>query len=109
MFCYTVTAVLSSKDAADTYINWLKNGHIQALLPWALDAQVILLDSDQNDSLVRIQSAYRFANQEDFEKYQSQGAPKLQAEGKELAQKLGGITFSRTWGTQIAFAQRTQN
>ena len=104
MFCYTVTATLSSHNALDPYLDWLSNGHIQALLPWALDARVIVLDVGSD--LPQVQSTYRFANQQDFEAYQSQGAPKLQSEGKELAQRLGGISFTRTWGIEVAKATR---
>ena len=107
MFCYTVTATLSSQSALQPYLDWLSNGHIQDLLPWALDAQVIVLSSESSSSYPQVQSAYRFASQKEFEEYQNQGAPKLQAEGKALAEKLGGITFTRTWGTQVAFVQRT--
>ena len=105
MFCYTVTASLSSQEALDPYLDWLKNGHIQALLPWALDARVVVLDVDSN--LPRVQSIYRFTTRQDFEEYQSQGAAQLQAEGKELAKRLGGISFTRTCGTEVAIATRS--
>ena len=105
MFCYTVTATLSSQEALDPYLDWLSHGHIQALLPWALDARVIVLDVGSD--LPQVQSTYRFASRQDFERYQAQGAPKLQREGKELAHRLGGISFTRTRGTEIASATRS--
>jgi hypothetical protein len=106
MFCYTVTATLASQAALQPYIEWLNNGHIQALLPWAFDAQVIILEPLSECELPQVQSCYRFPSRTDFELYQKEGAPKLQAEGKELARQLGGISFTRTWGTQVAWETR---
>ena len=99
MFHYTVTAQLQSQDALDRYLDWLKNGHVQALLPWAVEARVILLDPSNPNHLPKVQSAYLFQTRADFERYQQEGAPLLQSEGKQLARDLGGIEFTRSFGT----------
>ena len=98
MFFYTVTAKLFSKLDAEHYLNWLNDGHIQALLPWAIEAQVICLDSQKDNEYI-IQSRYLFNHRVDFERYQKEGAPQLQAEGRAFATQLSAIEFERNWGT----------
>ncbi len=95
MFYYSVTATLNTQIAKDQYLTWLKSGHVQALLQWAIRAEIIDLHSDSNQ--FQVKSMYLFKDQDAFQHYLQEGAPKLRAEGAVIAQELG-IQFLRQSG-----------
>ena len=101
---YEVTATLTSLEARDRYLAWLRAGHAAALLSWALRAEVSALNpSEPLDSAERqawqVKSSYVFQDREAYERYVREGAPALRAEGLALAaelEPLGGVSFTRS-------------
>lgn len=110
---YAVTATLLSDESTTAYVAWLLAGHIDAVCQWAESAEIVVLTDPQNNSSEarefetalgsarHVQSVYWFSDYETFQRYERDGAPALRAEGVELAQALGGITFERMCGWSI--------
>ena len=105
---YQVTATLRDQDAVGLYLNWLFGGHVEAVCKWAERAEVIHLEEPPfSQRTNQVISVYWFKSREDFERYESHGAPALRSEGIELAQKLGGINFERSYGWSWAVGGKT--
>lgn len=103
---YTVTATLPDAATADAYIEWLHDGHIDAVLAGgAHSAMVIRLDPDpQADPAppaVQIEARYIFATRELFDRYVEHHAPALRADGLQRFGSTPGIQFSRRTGTVL--------
>ena len=94
---YQVTATLKDEQARSLYLKWLFAGHVQAVCKWALNAEVVQIDEPDQFS-GKIMSIYWFKDQEDFTRYEKEGAPKLREEGIAFATSLGGISFERQVG-----------
>ena len=107
-FRYMVIATLNTRSDREHYLHWLCNGHIQAVLQWAIDGEVIILD-DQADGRYRVLSSYLFKDRTAYDRYVVEGAPALRAEGIALANSLGGIQFERSMGEQGWGSQSGQN
>ena len=100
---YVVTATLCDQSDAERYIEWLKRGHVQAVLKWASRAEIVLLDSPSHMHTgdVHVQSAYLFEDRAAFQRYEEEGAPQLRAEGIEFAKSLARIEFKRSIGAVL--------
>ena len=99
MWRYQVIATLLDQESVDHYLDWLLRGHVAAVCAWADHAEVVQLQgSDLQKRSTQVMSVYWFASREEFDRYEREGAPLLRAEGIELADQLGGITFERTLG-----------
>ena len=105
---YQVSATLQDQDAASLYIDWLFAGHVAAVCTWAERAEVIHLEAPSSSQRThQVISVYWFKNREDFDRYESHGAPALRSEGIEFAQKLGGIDFERSYGWSWTVRDKT--
>ena len=100
---YVVTAILHDRSDAERYIEWLKRGHVQAVLKWASRAEIVLLDSPSHTHTgdVYVQSTYLFEDRAAFQRYEEEGAPQLRAEGIEFAKSLASIEFKRSIGVVL--------
>ncbi len=100
-FAYTVTVTLPDQHTADTFIQWLLGGHIQAVLAAGADtADVAQLDSEptptSTNTPVRVQTNYTFPSRAHYDRYVETAAPALRADG---IQRFGEIAqFERTLG-----------
>ena len=98
MYYYEVTATLKGKEALDAYLEWLREGHADALLEWAERSEVIAVERPAEGGPWRAKSVYLFSSREAYERYVEEGASRLRAEGLALAERLGGVSFERTLG-----------
>ena len=94
---YQVNAILKDQKALDQYLEWLVDGHVQAVCEWAISAEIVTLEQDENQA-PKVMSIYWFNSPAEYTRYEHEGAPKLREEGIALAQELGGIEFSRSFG-----------
>eukprot|EP01138_Halocafeteria_seosinensis_P014393 gb/GECG01014694.1/.p1 GENE.gb/GECG01014694.1/~~gb/GECG01014694.1/.p1 ORF type:complete len:245 (+),score=26.97 gb/GECG01014694.1/:1-735(+) len=86
---YTVSAIhrpsasSSSRDSADVFIDWLRNGHAQDVIASGASwAEVVELQQEQEEEeSVVVQARYGFPSMERFDEYVTHYAPKLKAEG----------------------------
>lgn len=93
---YIVTAHLPNEAVRDEYVDWLLNGHIQAVVAGgATAAEVIQLDGPGN----RVQSRYQFPDASAFSRYLEQSAPALRADGLKRFGGVAGVEFFRETGT----------
>lgn len=94
---YCVTATLKDQSACEAYLEWLIDGHVQAVLRWATHAEVII---HEEDIPPRVQSLYHFKDLSAYDLYIEEGASMLRQEGLLLAERLGGIEFHRSLGSR---------
>jgi len=92
---YRVMATLPDAATADRYLTWLTSGHVAEVCRLGrATARVIRLRGDR----LQVVSTYEFASQGDLERYETEHAPRLRAEGVGLFPPESGITFVREYG-----------
>ena len=94
---YQVNATLKDQKSLDRYLEWLFDGHVQAVCEWAISAEVVTIEQGESTP-PQVISIYWFNSPAEYSVYEVEGAPKLREEGITLAQELGGINFSRSFG-----------
>ena len=99
---YQVNATLKDQKSLDRYLVWLFAGHVQAVCQWAISAEVVTVEQEESET-PQVMSIYWFAGPTEYAAYEAEGAPKLREEGIALAQELGGINFSRSFGWAWSF------
>lgn len=97
---YTVTATLPNEASRTAYIEWLENGHVDAVLEAGADAAMIV-SVDEPAQPIRVQTRYVFATRETLEHYLAHHAPALRADGLRRFGPETGVTFSREIGRVI--------
>ena len=95
---YTVTARFERQDLADEFVDWLRNGHMQALLRGGADRAELVRGSEPEDEQPTVTARYRFPNRAVFDAYLQDHAPRLQEEGLEKFPTSRGVAFSRSVG-----------
>ena len=102
---YTVTATLPSEALAREYINWLRSGHLDAVIrAGAESGAIVRLDPPElpaPDGPVQVETRYVFATREDFDRYIRHTAPALRAEGLERFGPAKGVRFERRTGVVL--------
>ena len=94
---YSVVATLPNKDLLCKYLDWLQNGHVQAVLRGgALRAHVVQLEPE--DGALRVRTIYEFATPQSFEAYVRDHAPALRADGLTHFGPHTGTRFDREHG-----------
>jgi len=94
---YTVVATLPDQQTASEYIAWLLDGHIAAVVRGgAQSGEVVRLLEPPKP--IQVEARYRFASREAFDRYVSEEAPKLRAEGLSKFPPERGIRFERRLG-----------
>lgn len=95
---YTVRALCPDAPTAQEYLAWLKGGHIQEVIRGgALSAALIRLD-DQPGCPSRVEVRYQFADRAALDRYLTQFAPALRADGLKRFPPERGVAFERTVG-----------
>ena len=95
---YTVTATFTRPEVISQYLAWLTNGHVREVCDHgALSALVVLPDPVHGEP-PRLEVRYLFPDRETLERYFTDHAPRLRAEG--LARfGSSGVSFHRSTGT----------
>lgn len=92
---YRVTATFSNAAAADRYLHWLTSGHVAEVCRLGrAEATVIRLRVEPP----QVVGQYRFQSQADLQRYETEFAPRLRAEGAALFPPESGIRFQREYG-----------
>lgn len=80
---YTLRVSLSNEAMRRTYIAWLAEDHLAKVRAGgAMEAEVISLDAGGvEDGRVGVEVRYRFRDRASLDRYLSEHAPKLRAEG----------------------------
>ena len=95
--CYMVIATLPDEATAREYTSWLEDGHVDAVISGgAHSAMIVRLEP--KDGRPRIMTQYIFPTRELFDRYVSQFAPALRADGLKRFPPERGIAFERTIG-----------
>lgn len=89
---YTVGLTFPEAEAPRRWLDWLRNGHIAAVIAGgAKTAEIFKIDgSDRAFEVV-----YRFPDRETFERYEKEVAPALRVEGQSLFPAASGIIYRR--------------
>lgn len=100
---YAVTATLPTSEIADEYVQWLEDGHIDAVLNCgAHSGMIIRLERAPGDghpeSARQIMAQYVFATRELFDHYVAQHAPALRTDGLRLFGPERGVRYERRIG-----------
>ena len=100
---YTVTARFTSSTVAEEWVEWLLNGHCEAVVrAGALRAEIVAMDTPPLAFDVR----YDFIDREAFENYERTHAPALRDEGIALFPPSRGIEYARTMGSLRQIIER---
>jgi hypothetical protein len=100
MIRYTVACrfVTGDQELAQRWVQWLLTRHLQDVLDaGAQSAELIALD----DELPHYEIDYRFPNRAALQRYLSESAPKLRAEGLRLFPLELGLEYRRTMGNSL--------
>ena len=100
-FIYSVIATLPDDATLETYINWLIDGHVQAVIDGgAASAQVNRLEPNDRGER-RVESRYAFPDRAAFETYERDTAPALREDGIQRFGSIEGVSFERATGHTI--------
>jgi hypothetical protein len=95
---YTVTATFTKPELVSRYIAWLAGGHVKAVCDaGALSALVVVLDATSGE-LPTLEVRYLFPDRETLDRYFTDHAPRLRAEGLALFGPETGTRFTRSTG-----------
>lgn len=94
---YIVCATLPDEPTRKRYVQWLRAGHVEAVLRGGADHASIVEVSDPAQP-IQVETHYRFPSPESFEEYLQHHAPALRREGLELFGSDSGVSFSRRVG-----------
>jgi len=100
--CYTVTATLPDEAIATSYIRWLEDGHVDAVVDGgAHSGMIVRLDQDSPDDPIRVQTVYLFPTRAAYDRYVLETAPALREDGIKRFGAVEGVSFSRTIGAVV--------
>jgi dipeptidase E len=94
---YTVTVTFTDPALAESWLAWLRGGHLAAVLAGGAEhAEIVEQDAVQGRAF---EVRYRFASRKALEAYERDRAPALRAEGLRLFPPEKGVTYQRSTGT----------
>lgn len=93
---YTLEVTFQDADVANEWTDWMRGGHMQALLAHGADRAELVRWSDEDD--IRFTARYRFPTRADFDTYLAEHAEDLRADGMKRFPPSRGIVYSRTVG-----------
>lgn len=101
-FAYTVIGDFEDAAVAGEWIDWLRGGHVQAVLDGgATSAEVVRLEPTAAAPL-RVEVRYRFADHAAFQRYERDAAPALRADGLARFPPSRGVRLTRVLGEVVA-------
>ncbi len=97
---YIVTATFPDEGTATEYIDWLKGGHVKEVVAGgaASGAVVRILEPAE---VIRVECHYRFLSRAAYERYVTEAAPALRAEGVRRFGGRSGVTLERRLGVVV--------
>lgn len=105
---YTVATTFADSTLVDTWLRWLREGHIaEVIAGGASDAEIVELDSTGGDERA-FEVRYHFPSREAFAAYERDHAPRLRAEGLKLFPVERGIRYRRTVGVVLDRIRRNE-
>ncbi|MCL4742643.1 MAG: DUF4286 family protein [Phycisphaerales bacterium] len=97
---YTVTATLPDRPTAERYLDWLRDGHVDAVVAAGAHSAMIVRVTDPPDP-IRVETRYVFPTRQALDDYLANHAPALRAEGAERFGPETGVRFARTVGEVV--------
>ncbi|MFT3684840.1 MAG: DUF4286 family protein [Phycisphaerales bacterium] len=98
LIAYTVTARLPDLATRERFVAWLAGGHVAEVCGYgALSGQIVVLDQPQGEPPV-VEVRYLFPDRATLDRYFSEYAPRLRAEGLARFGPESGVQFSRSTG-----------
>ena len=97
---YTLEVTFQDPAVAEEWTEWMRGGHMQALLAHGADRAELVRWSDAEtiDDEIRFTARYRFPTRADFDAYIAQHAEELRNDGMKRFPPSRGIVYSRTVG-----------
>jgi hypothetical protein len=94
---YTVHAEFADEATRETYLDWLRDGHVLAVVRegGALSGEVTVLDSGA------VESRYLFESRAAFDAYEAGPGIALRADGTRLFPAGSGVKTTRMLGTRV--------
>lgn len=97
---YTVVAILPDEATRGEYLEWLEDGHVDAVIKAGAHSAMIVRVVEPADPL-RVEARYVFANRAMLDTYLAQHAPELRAEGLRRFPPSRGVRFERSIGVVV--------
>jgi hypothetical protein len=97
---YSVIATLPDQSTAREYTAWLEDGHVDEVIKHGAHSAMIVRLTDP-PTPIQVETRYIFANRQVFDRYISNAAPGLRAEGLRRFPPERGITFERRVGEVV--------
>ena len=97
---YTVAATFPTPDLAREYVEWLEDGHIDAVVRGGAHSAMIVRLTDPATP-IRVEVRYIFSNRDVLDAYLAQHAPALRAQGLKRFPPERGVRFERTLGDVV--------
>jgi hypothetical protein len=94
---YTVTCHILYRSKAEEWLEWLKNGHVAAVIKGGAESAVIVAHEDGKTFEVR----YIFPDQVAFDTYETEHAFALRQEGLKLFPPADGFHYTRSVGAVV--------
>jgi hypothetical protein len=97
---YTVSATFLDVQTRDEFIRWLLEGHVSDVVRGGASSGTVISIAEP-DSPIRIECRYLFPGREAYDRYVSEHAPALRAEGLAKFPPERGVALTRTVGEVI--------
>jgi len=97
---YTVTATLPDEATRDEYIAWLEDGHLDQVVRHGAHSAMAVSWIDSGPPF-HVETRYIFATRELFDRYTSEAAPALRADGLRRFPPERGVSFERRVGVVL--------
>ncbi|MEO0716772.1 MAG: DUF4286 family protein [Planctomycetota bacterium] len=91
---YIVTATLPDEATAERYVQWLRRGHLDAVIRSGADRGSISRLIEPAEP-IRVQTRYTFPTRYMYDRYLQMYAPALREEGMKLFGPESGASFER--------------
>ncbi|MEW6434071.1 MAG: DUF4286 family protein [Myxococcota bacterium] len=101
-FAYTVVGDFDDATVAGEWVDWLRNGHLQAVLDGGAQAAELVRLEPTAAAPLRFEVRYRFADLSAFQRYEQHHAPALRADGLARFPPSRGVRLSRVLGEVLA-------
>jgi Domain of unknown function (DUF4286) len=92
---YIVTAEIDESDVAAHWLQWIKGGHLQAVMAGGASNATVYQTAAEAGAPVRIEVHYRFGSTDGLQHYLNETAPRLRAEGLAAFPPASGVRLSR--------------
>lgn len=99
---YSVFVEISNPDKEQSWIDWLRGGHIDDVKKGgATDAVLVKHDPEEERTVALYEVRYRFESRETFNHYGENYAPALRTEGLQKFPTEYGFAYKRSVGEII--------